>query len=64
MKFPALLTASIAAVVFLGACDRQPFEVTKQLHEPYQKHHGDAHHGDKHEGGHDKAAHGEEKKAH
>ena len=59
MKIPAFLTASIAAVVFLGACDRQPFEVTKHLHEPYQKHHGEDHGSGKKD-----AAHGEEKKAH
>lgn len=62
MKTPALFFVSLTAVVLLGACDRQPFEVTKKLHAPYQEHHGDAHHGDDHSK--KDAAHGEEKKAH
>jgi hypothetical protein len=64
MKKTAFTLASVVALVFLGACDRQPFEVTKKLHEPYQQHHGDDHgKGD----AHGKAdAHGEhgDKKAH
>lgn len=62
MKNLLLSVTSLTAVILLGACDRQPFEVTKKLHEPYQEHHGDAHHGDDH--GKKDASHGEEKKAH
>lgn len=67
MKNLVLAATALSAVLFLGACDRQPFEVTKKLHEPYQEHHGDAAHGDAHgkKDAHAPAAdaHGE-KKAH
>lgn len=44
MKILAVSLLSIAAIVFIGACDGHTFKETQVLHEKYQDHgHGDHH---------------------
>lgn len=65
MKILAVSLLSIAAIVFIGACDGHTFKETQVLHEKYQDHgHG---HSDHHaEGGEHKAeaGHGAAKDGH
>jgi hypothetical protein len=61
MKLFAVSLFSLAAVLFLGACDSHPFEETKVLHAKFQDHGHHAEGGEhKTEGGHKaEGSHGE-----